>query len=167
MATGATLQLLVCQSSHHRWSPPLLIAPPVALAPLVFSNFVVFKDPSCVFPSSSHLLFSAALRGQCSSVVIAIVVGDLSSVRAGWGGGQCCLLHRQRAALLLAVPLCHLPTSREAACDALLAFVRAAAARSRSAGSTASRATQPLTAHLQLLGDIFACSSTSLLHFQQ
>lgn len=54
MATRATLQILVCPSSHHRWSPPLLIIPPGALAPLIFSSFAIFKGSSCIFPSSSH-----------------------------------------------------------------------------------------------------------------
>lgn len=144
MATGATLQLLVCQSSHHRWSPPLLIIPPVDLAPLIFSNFVIFKGPSCIFPSSSHLFLSVAVCGQCISVVITTAMKDLFSVGAGRRGGECCLFHHWRADRLLAAASSHLPTSWEAACDAFLVFMRAAAGCSRSAGCMASGATHPL-----------------------
>lgn len=134
MATGATLQMLVCQSSRHRWSPTLLIIPPVAVAPLIFSSFVIFKGPLCIFPSSSRLLVSVAVCGQCISVVIAIAMKDLFGVGAGHRGGKCCLLHCRHTDWLLAAPPSHLPTSLEAACDAFLAFTGAAAACSRSAG---------------------------------
>lgn len=63
-SSTAALGVPAC-SSRHRWSPPLLIIPPIALAPLVLSNFFfIFKSLSCVFLTSSHLLVSVALCGQ-------------------------------------------------------------------------------------------------------
>lgn len=48
----AALGVPVCSARHH-WSPPLLIVPPVALAPLFFSDFFHFQESFMYFP---HLL---------------------------------------------------------------------------------------------------------------
>lgn len=128
--------------------------------------------PTLSFSRVLHVFFAPPLTSWSqwlcvggTSVVISKAVKDIFDVGAGQEGGEFCLLHHHQADLLLAAPPSRLSTSWEAACDAFLVFLLLLAPDQLVAQHQEQHI--PLTAHLQLLGDIFACSSTSLLQFQQ
>lgn len=89
----------------HCWRPPLLIVPPSC----DFLQLAHFQGP---FPYFPQLLSSPGLCGcvwQCISALITAMVKGPFSGRAGQQGGECCLLHHQRADPLPAAPLLIFP----------------------------------------------------------
>lgn len=102
-----------------------------------FLQLCHFQGPILYSP---QLLSCPGLSGcvwQCISALITIVMKASFSGGAGRGGGECCLLHHQRADLLPAAPLLIFPSPGR------LMLVRAAASCSSSAGCVVSGAVQP------------------------